>query len=96
MEDKKQDKYHAVMFCLFDAEITSDDLEMQQDHFDYYATTPIVHWAVSEKTRENDDTLKGLVGFMKTNMKDRLVDASSPVVFSNDVEADAEALLAGI
>lgn len=45
---------------LMENELSADDLEMQQDHFDYYATVPIVHWAVSSATYNNEGSYEGI------------------------------------
>ena len=47
LESRNKDKYHCIMMVLMDSDVSVDDLEMQQDHFDYYASVPVAHWAVN-------------------------------------------------
>ena len=67
-EGKKQDKYHCVMIALMENNLTASDLIKQQDHYDYYATVPIVHWGVSQAIADNYRSMRGITSFMKTNM----------------------------
>lgn len=82
------------MLVMLESDLSADDLEMQQDHFDYYSTVPVVNIAISEATMASDEW-SGIEAFLATNLKER-IDGREPVQIKGDVEADATAMMAAI
>ena len=48
LDGKKEDTFDFVLLVFMGA-ISSDDLEMKQDYYDYYTQVPIVHFAFAKK-----------------------------------------------
>jgi hypothetical protein len=83
-EGTKSSKYDFVVATFFDFAVTEDDVEMQDDIYNFYATAPVFVWVVPEG--DEIDALKKL--FKKSHEK------SNVITFKEDEnESKANALL---
>lgn len=92
MDGSKEDSFDFVLLTFMKA-VSSDDLEMKQDYYDYYTQVPIVHYAVA-KTEQDADDLKGVQKYLKDTCDKRLW-KGDPLTFADlaDTKTCAEALI---
>lgn len=76
--------------------VSSDDLEMKQDYYDYYTQVPIVHYAVAN-AEQDEAELQGVNKYLKETCDKRLW-KGEPLKFAdvNNVEACVEALVSDL
>lgn len=68
-EGTKSSKYDFVVATFFDGAVTADDVEMQEDVYNFYATAPVFVWVMPE-----GDEAKALKEwFAKTHDKSHVV-----------------------
>jgi hypothetical protein len=77
-EGSKSSKYDFVVATFFSSEVTADDVEMQEDIYNYYATAPVFVWVIPAGGEA--DALKAL--FAKTHAE------SHVVTYEGDEKAD--------
>jgi hypothetical protein len=83
-EGSKSAKFDFVVASFFSEEVTADDVEMQEEIYNHYATAPVYVWVVPKS--EDLDGLKAL--FTKTHASSHVV-----VYEGDDKEAKANALV---
>lgn len=92
LEEKLEDHYDFVLMIFMDI-MSGDDLEIQADHYSYYSSVPIVHWAVANKVM-NSNSYDDLRSFVKDNLEQRIIDPT-PIVLDDATASAAESLNRG-
>ena len=70
LEGTKVDSFDFVILAFLSA-VSSDDLEMKEDYYDYYSMVPLVHYAVSASVKESED-FAGVKDYLKDKYDKRL------------------------
>ena len=91
LEGKYKDTYNCVMLCMLEEDLSVDDLEMQQAHFDYYSTVPVVNIAILKSLTELDQ-FQAVLAFVRKNFEDKL-EGDHPVEIEGNVEKDASNMM---
>ena len=68
VENQLKDAYDFVLMIFMD-EVSGDDMEIQADHYNYYASVPIVHWCISDKKVYQSRSYDELRSFIKDNLE---------------------------
>jgi len=95
LEGKLQDTYDCVMLVMLEDELSVEDLEMQQDHIDYYSTVPIVNFAAAEPITKSANA-DAILAFLFKNLKER-IDPRQPIItYPDDIERSAKEMIGAI
>lgn len=81
LEGTKVDTFDFVILA-FLSDVSSDDLEMKEDYYDYYSMVPLVHYGVSKSVKESED-FAGVKTYLKEKYDKRLFQGE-PLVFDAD------------
>ena len=93
--NKKKDNYHGVILVTMEYDMTDEQLEKQQDQFEYYSTAPICHWALTEPLKNDPKSEEG-INFFKELFKDKLVNDGEPIILTHKLERDAASFIEGL
>jgi len=80
LEGKMKDDFDAVLLVFMGA-VSSDDLEMKQDYYDYYTKVPIVHFAFA-KLKQDEEEMKGVTAYLRKTCEKQLLKAD-PILFND-------------
>lgn len=86
LDGSMKDTFEVVLLVFMGA-VSSDDLEMKQDYYDYYTRVPIVHYSFA-KLKQDEEEMKGVKEYLSKTVGKSLF-KDGPLLFNDLNDTDA-------